>query len=76
MNITIYTMPNCPLCEQAKALCKAKGLAYEEVPFASERGVLMLELFPMVRQAPAVFIGNERVGGFEGLKQALKQVGV
>lgn len=76
MNIEIYTAPGCPLCDQAKALCKLKGLAFTETSVASDRGMAMLHHYPMVRQMPAIFIDNQRVGGFEGLKAALAQIGI
>lgn len=76
VNIEIYTAPGCPLCDQAKALCKMKGLPFTETAIGSNRGMAMLHHYPMVRQMPAVFINGERVGGFEGLKHALQQVGL
>lgn len=74
--IKIYTAPGCHLCDQAKALCKAKGLEFTEIGVASDQGMAMLRLYPMVRQMPAVFVNEERVGGFEGLKAALTVLGL
>lgn len=74
IEIEIYTAPGCPLCDQAKALCRAKALPFTETSVASDRGMAMLHYYPMVRQMPAVFINKQRVGGFEGLRHALKQL--
>lgn len=76
MNIEIYTKLGCPLCDQAKALCKVKGLEYTETSISSDRGLDMLKLYPMVRQMPAIFIDGQRVGGFAGFEAALEKMGL
>lgn len=78
MIITIYSKHNCPNCDSAKQLLKSKGLEYEEynVQDNPERLTFLLQNYPEARQMPQVFIFSQRVGGLEGLKQALQQLKV
>lgn len=77
MNIVIYTKANCPNCTTAKRLLDSKGIVFEdrdiEVPLWFET---LNMLYPEARQMPQIFIDGQRVGGLEGLKAALKQVGL
>jgi glutaredoxin 3 len=41
-----------------------------------ERMANFLKEFPDARQMPQIFINDQRVGGLEGLKVALRQLGV
>ena len=77
MNITVYTKSNCPNCVSAKALLKAKGLAYTEMNGEDPAALdWFARDYPGVRQMPQIFIDGQRVGGLAGLQAALKQVGV
>ena len=77
MNITIYTKSNCPNCVAAKMLLDSKGLDYTQIDLDDPvRKLNFLNAYPEVRQMPQVFIGDQRVGGLAGLKDALKQVGL
>jgi len=78
MNIIIYTKANCPNCTIAKAILISKGINYmewdvQESPSSLER---LLETYPQARQMPQIFIDGQRVGGLEGLKAALKEMGL
>jgi glutaredoxin 3 len=78
MKITIYTKSACPNCVAAKQLLKSKRLEYEEVEL-DPHGVILEELlstYPDARQMPQIFINDQRVGGFAGLQQALKELGL
>lgn len=68
--ITIYSKDNCTFCEQAKALCEAKGLEYKmlklEVDYTKEE---LVEKCPVpVRSVPQIFADDTYVGGFTDLK--------
>lgn len=77
MNITIYTKSSCPNCVSAKELLKTKGLTYEEWSMDDEYvASTFATLHPGIRQMPQIFINDQRVGGLEGLRAALKQVGI
>jgi len=77
MNIEIYTKSGCPLCDQAKALCKVKGLEYTEKSLDDiDRMIDFQMAYPEARQMPQIFINRQRVGGFAGLKAALEKMGL
>lgn len=74
MKIVVYTKANCPNCVSAKQLLQAKGLEYlevdiEKIPATME---LLQRQFPEVRQMPQIFINDERIGGFAGLREWIK----
>ena len=77
LNITIYTKENCPNCVTAKRILDAANLKYADVDImVGERLANLLKEFPDARQMPQIFINDQRVGGVEGLKVALRQLGV
>ena len=77
MNITIYTKANCPNCMTAKMVLDSFGLKYADVDVeVGDRLGNLLKEFPDARQMPQIFINDQRVGGVEGLKVALRQLGV
>ncbi len=77
IHVTIYTKDNCPNCDTAKQILKHANLAYADVDImVGERLGNLLKEFPDARQMPQIFINDQRVGGVEGLKVALRQLGV
>lgn len=77
MNITMYTKDNCPNCLIAKQILEAANLKYADVDImVGERMANFLKEFPDARQMPQIFINDQRVGGVEGLKVALRILGV
>jgi glutaredoxin 3 len=72
MKATIWSKYNCPNCDQAKALLKMKGIAFEEKKigdgYTKED---LLEAVPAARTVPQIFIEDELVGGFIELKARL-----
>jgi glutaredoxin 3 len=72
MKFIVWTKPNCPNCDQAKALLKNKGIEYEErnigIDWTKEQ---LLEAVPTARTVPQIFMGEEYVGGYTELKQKL-----
>jgi glutaredoxin 3 len=76
MNIVVYTKSNCPNCIAAKMMLQLLRLDYLEIDAElGSRWENLLKEFPDARQMPQVFIDEQRVGGVEGLKAALKQLG-
>lgn len=74
--VTVYTTPICPYCNQAKMLLKNKDANFKEVS--------MYDLKPEERQAlaqktnnyrtvPQIFIGDTFVGGFDQLSALERQ---
>lgn len=77
MNILVYTKDNCPNCVTAKLILNSAGLNFTEVDIMlGTRMENFLKEFPDARQMPQIFINDQRVGGVEGLKVALRQLGV
>ena len=77
LNITMYTKDSCPNCNIAKLILESAGLKYADVDImVGERMANFLKEFPDARQMPQIFINDQRVGGVEGLKVALRQLGV
>lgn len=81
MLLTIYSKPNCPYCDQAKALAKQQGLAFEEIildvgqPKAITSKYIareeLLAKIPTARTMPQIVLDNEYIGGFTELKARL-----
>jgi len=77
INVTIYTKDNCPNCVTAKRILDAANLKYADVDImVGERMANLVKEFPDARQMPQIFINDQRVGGVEGLKVALRQLGI
>lgn len=72
MKAIIWSKYNCPYCDQAKALLKQKGIAFEERKigdgYTKED---LLEAVPTARSVPQIFINEELVGGFTELRTKL-----
>ena len=77
INITMYTKENCPNCVTAKRILDAANITYADVDImVGERMANLVKEFPDARQMPQIFINDQRVGGVEGLKVALRQLGI
>lgn len=81
MTYTVYSKPNCPQCDRAKALIKSKGLTYNEIIFDVGQpkvdGVQYIAVadfkakYPDAASAPQIFVGEERIGGLPDLMKVL-----
>jgi glutaredoxin-related protein len=72
MKAVVWSKPQCPYCDQAKALLTQKGIAFEErkIGLGYTREDL-LEAVPTARTVPQIFLDDELIGGFTELKQHL-----
>lgn len=74
MNAIVWSKYHCPYCDQAKALLKQKGIAFEEKKigdgYTKEE---LLEAVPTARTVPQIFINNQLIGGFTELKAHLNE---
>ena len=72
MKAVVWSKDNCPYCDQAKALLKMKGIAFEEKKigdgYTKED---LLEAVPTARTVPQIFLDEELIGGFSELKSKL-----
>ncbi len=70
--IEVYTKFFCPYCTRAKALLKARGLAFEEIDI-SMGGAVRAEMLARANggtTVPQIFIGGTHVGGSDDLAAA------
>lgn len=75
--VSMYTKNNCQLCVAAKLLCKSKGIPVTEISVEAEEARAELAAkYPSARQMPVIEVNGQYVGGFEGLKAALNQLGL
>jgi len=66
--IEVFTAPNCGYCERAKALLRAKGLAFAELDISAEKQRQVFQgRLPRVRAVPQIFIAGAHIGGYEDL---------
>ena len=74
MKAIVWSKYNCPYCDQAKALLKQKGIAFEEKKigdgYTKEE---LLEAVPTARTLPQIFLDGELVGGFTELRKKLTE---
>lgn len=69
-NVLIYTKDNCPYCDQAKNLLRAKGQTYKETNIGKDiTREEFMSTFPGVMTAPFIIINGERVGGYDDLTE-------
>lgn len=77
MQIIVYSKDNCLNCTSAKALLDSKKLDFIERDIGNpEWRDSLLKGYPDARQMPQIFIDGQRVGGFAGLTNALKELGL
>ncbi len=74
MKAVVWSKYNCPFCDQAKALLKQKGIAFEEKKigdgYTKED---LLESVPNARTVPQIFVNDQLIGGFTELKKWFDQ---
>ncbi len=66
--VTVYSGPNCPYCEKAKALLKRKNVSFEEFNVKDDTVKLeeMLSLSGR-KTIPQIFINGKHIGGCDDL---------
>ena len=74
--VVVYTAMFCPFCARAKALLRARGVAFEEIDVTAnaERRAEMIERSGGGRTVPQIVIDGEPVGGCDEL-HALERAG-
>lgn len=74
--VEIYTKWGCPYCVAAKALLKAKGVAFEEydITMGGPRRAEMVERVPGAVTVPQILIDDQPVGGSDDI-HALDRAG-
>lgn len=69
--ITLYTKPNCPYCEQAKAWLNKNNLPYKSVDITENEVALQMLKEEGHRTVPQIYLHGELFveGGFTGLSK-------
>ena len=67
--ITVYSGPNCPYCDRAKALLKKKGAAFEDINVRADPAKLaeMMQKSGGRKSVPQIFINDVHIGGSDEL---------
>ena len=68
-SVTLYSTTFCPFCSRAKALLKAKGVAWDEINLDNdpEQRQTMLRRSGGQRTVPQIFVGERHLGGFDDI---------
>ena len=68
-HITVYSGPNCPYCERAKALLKKKGVPFEDFNVRTDTAKFdeMLSKSGGKKTIPQIFINDQHIGGSDEL---------
>ena len=73
MKAIVWSKNACPFCDQAKKLLKSKGIEFEERNVSKDwTKEQLLEVVPMARTLPQIFLDDKLVGGFTELRKHLQ----
>lgn len=64
MDITVYTIPNCPGCDQTKKYLDKKELAYSTIDITEDNAARDLVFGLGFKAAPVVIAGEDAWSGF------------
>lgn len=69
--VTIYTLPNCPYCVQAKDLLTKRGVEYKEVPVDRNDidTINAIKEKNGMKTFPQIFNGDTLIGGYSELSK-------
>ena len=75
MNVIVWSKNPCPYCDQAKALLKSRGIAFEERNLTTGNWTKeqLLEAVPTARTVPQIIINDRIVGGFTELRKYIEE---
>ena len=69
----VWSQPNCPACNQAKALLDSRGIPYTVKMLGEDATKAdLLTAVPGARSVPQIFLYGEFVGGLAELRNALR----
>ena len=67
-HVRVFSGPNCPYCDKAKALLRSKGVEFEEIDVEVDPEAMMKVVKETGRRTiPQIFIGDLHVGGCDDL---------
>ncbi len=66
--VTIYSKPSCPYCQQAKALLRRKGVSFQDMDITDDPALTAEMMLRSDRHTvPQIFIGDVHIGGASDL---------
>tara|TARA_B100001057_G_scaffold391566_1_gene399833 strand:+ start:8785 stop:9018 length:234 start_codon:yes stop_codon:yes gene_type:complete len=69
MKVEIWSKPECPYCDMAKAVCEQKGFDYTyKMLFQDFTREELMEKFPTARTFPQIVVEGQSIGGFTEFK--------
>jgi glutaredoxin 3 len=75
MKAVIYSKDDCPYCDNAKILLKAKQIEFTEHKVGRDlTRDEFLEQFPNTRTVPQIYVDDEYVGGYDQLAARFLQL--
>lgn len=76
MSVVVWSKYNCTYCDQAKAVLKQKGIAFEERKIGDGwTKEELLEAVPTARTLPQIFIDGKLIGGYQDLVKYIEETG-
>ena len=76
MSVVVWSKYNCTYCDQAKAVLKQKGIAFEERKIGDGwTKEELLEAVPTARTLPQIFIDEKLIGGYQDLVKYIEETG-
>lgn len=74
-NAVVWSQPQCPWCDRAKALLKQHNIATTVNMLGTNNLTKedLLKAVPAARSVPQIFLDGEYVGGFEALQKVLSE---
>ena len=75
MKVEIYSKPNVPYCDMAKALAEREehDLTVKMLDEDFDRETLM-ETFPGARTFPQIIVNGDKIGGYQEFKKLVDEV--
>jgi glutathione-dependent peroxiredoxin len=71
--VVMFSKPGCPFCARAKAVLKANGVPYTDIPQDQKITTSVLRAVSGEMTWPQVFIGGTRIGGADAVEAHFKR---
>ena len=66
--VVMFSKPGCPFCARAKAVLKARGIAFTDIPQDQKITTSVLRAVSGEMTWPQVFVGGTRIGGADAVE--------
>jgi glutaredoxin-like protein len=74
--VVMFSKPGCPFCARAKAVLKARGVPFTDIPQDQKITTSVLRAVSGEMTWPQVFIGGMRIGGADAVEAHFGPAGV